>query len=43
MRHSRIGVWLSLGLVLALAGWAAGCSTPAKAEPLELTYYYLPG
>ena len=43
MRHSRTGVWLGLGLALALAGWAAGCSTPAQAEPLELTYYYLPG
>lgn len=22
---------------------AAGCSRPARSEPLEVTYYYLPG
>jgi len=43
MRFSRTGVWLGLGLALAMAGWVVGCSTSAQAEPLELTYYYLPG
>lgn len=31
-------------LLLAAAGLvAAGCGAAAEAEPLEVTYYYLPG
>lgn len=33
-----------VGIVAALllVGWTAGCGT-AKADPLDVTYYYLPG
>lgn len=30
---------LSAAVLLA----AAGCARPARSEPLEVTYYYLPG
>ncbi|HEX9687728.1 MAG TPA: hypothetical protein VGB47_01500 [Thermoanaerobaculia bacterium] len=30
-------------LALAVAFVAAGCSQPASSEPLQVTYYYLPG
>ena len=40
MRNARIVACLSL-LALGLAA-TAGC-TSAEAEPLEVTYYYLPG
>jgi hypothetical protein len=43
MGCSRIGVCLGLGLALATACWAVGCGTAVRDEPLELTYYYLPG
>jgi hypothetical protein len=32
-----------LALTLLLGAGTIGCGTPAKAEPIELTYYYLPG
>jgi hypothetical protein len=40
--------WMSWGAWAALISGLlflplAGCSTPAQAEPLEVTYYYLPG
>ena len=31
----------SIGLAVVV-GWSAGCGT-AQAEPLDVTYYYLPG
>lgn len=31
----------AVALVLAVA--ATGCARPAASEPLEVTYYYLPG
>ena len=37
----RQGIALGVLVLLALAG-TTGCSD-AKSEPLELTYYYLPG
>ena len=30
-------------VALALIVAPPGCGVPAKAEPLEVTYYYLPG
>ena len=33
---------LGLAVGLALASWTVGCGA-AKAEPLDVTYYYLPG
>ena len=38
-RNATVCIGLLLGLSLAVAG----CGGPAKAEPLEVTYYYLPG
>ena len=35
-------VWTVLVLIPALGAVTPGCS-PAVAEPLEVTYYYLPG
>ena len=43
MRDSNRGLCLSAALTLLVVVCAGGCGTPAKAEPLELTYYYLPG
>ena len=34
--------WLCLALLAVAAGGALGCSQ-AQAEPLDVTYYYLPG
>ena len=38
-------ITLLAGLLVLLAGVAllAGCGAPAQAEPLEVTYYYMPG
>lgn len=43
MKKPNATVWACVALALGLAGGLAGCGAPAKAEPLELTYYYLPG
>jgi hypothetical protein len=40
-RKMAVAALALCGLGLALAG-SAGCGT-AKAEPLDVTYYYLPG
>ena len=43
MRETRtVAAMAVVALALAAAGGLAGC-TEAKAEPLEVTYYYLPG
>jgi ABC-type glycerol-3-phosphate transport system substrate-binding protein len=43
MREMRAVVGaVALALGLAAVGGVTGC-TSAKAEPLEVTYYYLPG
>ncbi len=42
-RTQQVGAVLVAVLSLtAAAGLMTGC-TPAKAEPVEVTYYYLPG
>ena len=43
MRGANTTAWICLALGLGLMNGAAGCGAPAKAEPLEVTYYYLPG
>ena len=39
----RFSVIVLVGLALGVAAAATGCGTPAQAEPLDVTYYYLPG
>ena len=39
----KTGFWASAALLLALVALLLPGCTPAKADPLELTYYYLPG
>jgi hypothetical protein len=41
-RYAMSGAALGLLLSLAAAGLLSGCGT-AQAEPIEVTYYYLPG
>ncbi len=41
MRANTAGTVVVVVLALMIGAW--GCGTPAKAEPLEVTYYYLPG
>jgi len=41
MRDNTTGTAIVVILALTIGAW--GCGSPAKAEPLELTYYYLPG
>ncbi len=41
MRASTVGMIAIVVLALAIGAW--GCGSPARAEPLEVTYYYLPG
>ena len=41
MRETRTVACMAI-LALGLVAGASGCS-PAEAEPLEVTYYYLPG
>ena len=37
-------LFLASGLALLVgAALLAGCGGPAQAEPLEVTYYYMPG
>ena len=43
MFRSKATPWLCLTVMLTAAAWAAGCGAPAQAEPLDVTYYYLPG
>ena len=40
MRANTVGTIAVVVLALTIGAW--GCA-PAKAEPLEVTYYYLPG
>ena len=42
MKYKAVGVSLVLLAAAAGAGLLTGCSE-AKAEPLDVTYYYLPG
>ncbi len=42
MRYKVVGIGLALLTAVAGAGLLTGCGE-AKAEPLEVTYYYLPG
>ena len=42
MNNRTIGLGLVALAAVAGAGLLSGCSD-AKAEPLEVTYYYLPG
>ena len=43
MRETRaVAVVVAVALGLAAAAGLAGC-TSAQAEPIEVTYYYLPG
>ena len=42
MERSRATAWLCLSLVAVASLAAPGCGT-AQAEPLDVTYYYLPG
>ena len=38
-----LGVIVFIGVALCVAAAVTGCGTPAQAEPLDVTYYYLPG
>jgi hypothetical protein len=42
MRYKVLGAGLALLAAATGAGLLTGCSE-AQAEPLEVTYYYLPG
>ena len=41
MRSTSVGTVLLVACALSVGAW--GCGSPAKAEPLDVTYYYLPG
>ena len=41
-RSRRVALFLLAG-VLSAAVPLTGCGSPAQAEPLDVTYYYLPG
>ncbi len=41
MRTTGVSTLIVVALALIVA--PPGCGSPAKAEPLEVTYYYLPG
>ena len=41
MRANTTGTVVVVILALAIGAW--GCGSSARAEPLEVTYYYLPG
>ncbi len=41
--HTRSSIAAALVLTALASGLAAGCGGEAQAEPLEVTYYYLPG
>lgn len=43
MRATGSAVSILCLLAMASLGGGLGCGAPAKAEPLEVTYYYLPG
>jgi hypothetical protein len=38
-----VRVWSAIVLACIAGAAAPGCGAPARAEPLEVTYYYLPG